>query len=178
MCCAMVSRSVMSNSLQPHGPRSAALQPGFDPWVGKIPWRRERQPTPVPLPGKSHGQKSLVEYSPRGPKESNMTEWFHFTYSSRKKFQQVRMSLWNLAQWSAWCFWFSCFKLYKFPPTHWLFSSEFFKFSTVNFSSRASYKYIASSLGNFWGWWVCLLSCYSDGPMSAFICQNLLDCTL
>ena len=28
---------------------------GFDPWVGKIPWRRKRQPTPVLLPGKSHG---------------------------------------------------------------------------------------------------------------------------
>ena len=33
---------------------------GFDPWVGKIPWRRARQPTPVFLPGKSHGQRSLV----------------------------------------------------------------------------------------------------------------------
>ena len=37
---------------------------GFDPWVGKIPWRREWQPTPVFLPGKSHGQRSLVGYSP------------------------------------------------------------------------------------------------------------------
>ena len=31
----------------------------FDPWVGKLPWRREWQPTPVFLPGESHGQKSL-----------------------------------------------------------------------------------------------------------------------
>ena len=31
----------------------------FDPWVGKIPWRRKWQPTPVSLPGKSHGQRSL-----------------------------------------------------------------------------------------------------------------------
>ena len=41
---------------------------GFDPWVGKIPWRRARQPTPVFLPGESrgesHGQRSLVGYSP------------------------------------------------------------------------------------------------------------------
>ena len=37
----------------------------FNPWVGKIPWRREQQPTPVFLPGKSHGQRSLVGYSPR-----------------------------------------------------------------------------------------------------------------
>ena len=31
----------------------------FNPWVGKIPWRRKWQPTPVFLPGKSHGQRSL-----------------------------------------------------------------------------------------------------------------------
>ena len=37
---------------------------GFNPWVGKIPWRRKRQPTPVFLPGKSHGQRRLVGYSP------------------------------------------------------------------------------------------------------------------
>jgi len=36
----------------------------FDPWVGEIPWRREWQPTPIFLPGKSHGQGSLVGYSP------------------------------------------------------------------------------------------------------------------
>ena len=36
----------------------------FDPWVGKIPWRRAWQPTPVLLPGESHGQRSLVGYSP------------------------------------------------------------------------------------------------------------------
>ena len=38
---------------------------GFDPWVGKIPWRRKWQPTPVVLPGESHGQRSLVGYSPQ-----------------------------------------------------------------------------------------------------------------
>ena len=36
---------------------------GFDPWVGKIPWRRLWQPTPVFLPGESHGQRSLMDYS-------------------------------------------------------------------------------------------------------------------
>ena len=35
----------------------------FDPWVRKMPWRREWQPTPVFLPGESHGQRSLVGYS-------------------------------------------------------------------------------------------------------------------
>ena len=47
----------------------------FDPWVGKIPWRRKWQPTPVFLPGKSHGQRNLEGYSPWCCKESDMTEW-------------------------------------------------------------------------------------------------------
>ena len=38
------------------------------PWVGKIPWRKEWQPTPVFLPGEPHGQRSLVGYSPWGLK--------------------------------------------------------------------------------------------------------------
>ena len=46
----------------------------FDPWVRKIPWRRKRQPTPVFLPGKFHGLRSLTGYSPWCPKESDMTE--------------------------------------------------------------------------------------------------------
>ena len=56
-------------------------RPGFDPWVGKIPWRRKWQPTPVLLPGKSHGQRSLVGYSPWGHEESDTTEWLHFHFS-------------------------------------------------------------------------------------------------
>ena len=46
----------------------------FDPWVEKIPWRRKWQPTPVFLPGKSHGRRSLAGYSPWGCKESDTTE--------------------------------------------------------------------------------------------------------
>ena len=46
----------------------------FDTCVRKIPWRRPRQPTPVFLPGESHGQRSLVGYSPQGCKESDTTE--------------------------------------------------------------------------------------------------------
>ena len=37
-----------------------ARDPGFNPWVGKIPWRREWLPTPIFLPGGFHGQRSLV----------------------------------------------------------------------------------------------------------------------
>ena len=46
---------------------------GFDPRVGKIPWRRERLPTPVFWLGEFHGL-----YSPWGHKESDTTEWLHF----------------------------------------------------------------------------------------------------
>ena len=48
--------------------------PQFDPWVRKISWRRAWQPTPVFLPGESHGQRRLAGYSPLGHKESDMTE--------------------------------------------------------------------------------------------------------
>ena len=47
---------------------------GFDPWVGKIPWRRAWQPTLVFLPGEFHGQRSLVGYSPWGCKELDTTK--------------------------------------------------------------------------------------------------------
>ena len=46
----------------------------FDPWVRKVPWRRAWQPTPVFLPGESHGQRSLAGYGPWDCKESDMTE--------------------------------------------------------------------------------------------------------
>ena len=51
----------------------------FDPWVGKTPWRRKWQSTPVFLPGESHGRRGLVGYSPRGRKESDTTERLHLT---------------------------------------------------------------------------------------------------
>ena len=46
-------------------------RPGFDPWVGKITWRREWLPTPAFLPGEFHGQRSLVGYRPWGHKVLN-----------------------------------------------------------------------------------------------------------
>ena len=58
-------------------------RPGFNPWVGKIRWRRAWQLTPVFLPGESlqysclenpHGQRSLADYSPWGHKELNMND--------------------------------------------------------------------------------------------------------
>ena len=50
-------------------------------WVGKIPWRKKWQPTPVLLPGKSHGLRSLVGYSPWGCKESARLSDFTFTFT-------------------------------------------------------------------------------------------------
>ncbi|KAM7240998.1 hypothetical protein CapIbe_007570 [Capra ibex] len=43
--------------------------PGFDPWIRKIPWRTKREPTPVCLPPVFHGQRSLVDSSPWGHKK-------------------------------------------------------------------------------------------------------------
>ena len=49
-------------------------RPRFNPWVRKIPWRREWQPTPVFLTGEFHGQKSLVGCTPWGHKKLDMPE--------------------------------------------------------------------------------------------------------
>ena len=69
-------------------------RPGFDPWVGKIPWRREWLPTPVFLPGEFHGQRSLVGYGPWGCKELDMTErltLWHFLGGSDGKESACRI---------------------------------------------------------------------------------------
>ena len=63
----------------------------FNPWVGKIPWRRKWQLTLVFLLGKSHGQKSLLDYSPWGFKESDRTEQPN-THTHLKKRERVRSS--------------------------------------------------------------------------------------
>ena len=71
-------------------------RPGFHPWVGKIPWRRKWQPTPVLLPGKSHGRRSLVGYSPRGRKESDTTERLHFHF--HRDWDSSGMKIWVIYQ--------------------------------------------------------------------------------
>ena len=57
---------------------------GIDPWVGKMPWRREWQPTSVFLPRKFHRQRSLEGYSPWGCKDSDTTEHEHDVLYSLK----------------------------------------------------------------------------------------------
>ena len=70
---------------------------GFDPWVEKILWKRKWQPTPVFLQGESHGQRSLVGYSPRGHKESDMTEVSSHTYAL-----YTHLALFKTAQLEQW----------------------------------------------------------------------------
>ena len=65
-------------------------RPGFDPWVRKIPWRREWQPIPVFLPKKSCGQRNLAGYSPWDLKESDTTE--HLTLMTKPWILTV---IWN-----------------------------------------------------------------------------------
>ena len=59
------------------GGKESACQysrPRFDPWAGKMPWRRQWQPSPAGLTGEFHKQRSLVGYSPWGLKELDVTE--------------------------------------------------------------------------------------------------------
>ena len=54
--------------------RCTACSTGFNPWIRKMPWRMEWQPTPLFLPGEFHGQRSLVGYNPWGCKELDTIE--------------------------------------------------------------------------------------------------------
>ena len=55
-------------------------RPGFDPWIRKMPYRKESLPTVVFLPGESHGPRSLMDYSPLDCKDT--TEQLSHTYTS------------------------------------------------------------------------------------------------
>jgi len=70
----------------------------FDPWLRRIPWRRERLPTPVSLPGELHGQRSLAGYSPWGHKGSDTTEQLtHGRHTvSRQRSQSVNPGILTL----------------------------------------------------------------------------------
>ena len=62
----------------------AMQRPGLDPWVGKIPWRKEWQATPVFLPGESHGQRNLAGYIAWGGRVRHnwTTDTFTFFFSN------------------------------------------------------------------------------------------------
>ena len=61
---------------------------GFNPWIGKVPWRRTWQPTPVVLPGETHGQRSLAGYSPWG----SQREWHNWSGLARKELSHKELS--------------------------------------------------------------------------------------
>ena len=81
LTCLGVKRDFLGGS---DGKASAynAADPGSIPGSGRSSWRRKWQSTPVLFPGKSHGQRSLVGYSPWGRKESDTTEQLHFIITS------------------------------------------------------------------------------------------------
>ena len=67
-------------------------RPGFNPWVGTIPWRRKQQPTLVLLPGKFHGWRKLVSYSPWGRKHDWETS-FRFSMLKKRR-KKVISKIW------------------------------------------------------------------------------------
>ena len=99
------------------------------------PWRRKWQPTPVFLPGKPHRQRSLIGYSPWGRKESDTTEWLHFTslhvpyipgsyailFFTALDFTSITS---HIHSWHCFCFtsissFFLELFLHSFPVAHW-----------------------------------------------------------
>ena len=67
----------------------------FDPWVRKIPWRREWLHAPVFLPGESHGQRNLAGYSPCGRQESDMTENTHSLFARYSSIGAFELQCWR-----------------------------------------------------------------------------------
>ena len=86
---------VVKNPPDNAGAASEDLRHGFNPWAGKIPWRKKWQSTAACLPGKFHEQRSLGGYSPKGCKKSDTTERLkHFICLSRIcKFIQIENRL-------------------------------------------------------------------------------------
>ena len=67
-------------------------RPGFDPWFAKMPWRRERLPTPVFWPGEFHGQRSLAGYIVQGTQRVRH-DWVTFTFFFSLVVQWLRICL-------------------------------------------------------------------------------------
>ena len=64
-------------------------------WSAGLPWRRKWQSPPVLLPGKSHGQRSLVGYSPWSRKELDMAEWVHFHFQNVLSITCLHLTKWG-----------------------------------------------------------------------------------
>ena len=78
----LVVQGTLKSLLQHHSSKASILQCSafFIAQLSPPYWRRQWHPTPVLLPGKSHGRRSLAGYSPRGRKETDTTERLHFHF--------------------------------------------------------------------------------------------------
>ena len=91
-----------SKASQGHSGKESTCQcrrfkrPGFHPWAGKIPWSRKWQPTPVFLPGKSHGQRSPAGYSPWGRRVRH--DWAHIMLMTERGIPSFFISSVNFCQ--------------------------------------------------------------------------------
>ena len=92
------------------GGASGKGQCSFDPWVGKIHWSRKWQPTPVFLPGESHGQRILVDYGTWGHTESDTTKWLR-THTCVCVCVFLALLLWGT--------WTSIWMMVSPPPEFW-----------------------------------------------------------
>ena len=102
---------------------------GFCPWVGKISWRIARYPTPVFLPGESHGPRSLVGYSPKGCKESDMA-WDVCTHAIQKSLKSFIRQIWT------------CFCFLVLPLINCFhFSSFSFSFCTQSTKGQVNWRH-------------------------------------
>ena len=119
---------------------------GFDLWVGKIAWRRAWQPTPVFLPGESHGQRTLVGYSPKSHKTQTLLKWLS------THMHELTISL-PFAVW--YCQWTAGFLVHKLDnqpqPTNqetymypWAFPSGYY----LNYTSKVSQRGNIGLIGN------------------------------
>ena len=118
----------------------------FDPWIGKIPWRRKWQRTSIFLPGKSHGQRSLARYSPWGHKESETDEWL--STHTHTHSPQVRKVIW-------WVPWKNIAGAHRSVIYFWIFKIHWFLPS-----SKYSDLYATIIKMSIYIWWLCAMSAW------------------
>ena len=125
--------AVKNPSADAGGTRYTGLIPG----QGRSPWRRKWQPTPVFLPGKSYGQRSLVGYNPWGPKEPHTAMWLDAHSPPAQKTRLLGWPRWTLLL-------TSCPK----EPQSWMESVQSLSWRILNRTIKALVSPLHSS--HFW----------------------------